>query len=216
MRSSSLAPASALMMIQMPRSITRFASSPRVRARITLPRPRQIHYLGLGVAEVTRPDLLIYPTTKACGLTVFEYKMPRSIEELELRSDSQIHWRGSTFTEFAAAEPNGAGSKVASLHVFDAPPQTPGTVQHSLDEFNLSTALLGQPEVRFVRKPVDLVDQPAEPHGISSFETMPLSERPKFLHRLADFARTARFTNSQALSDDGCKSCCSGGDGEWP
>ena len=190
---------------------------PRIHARITLPRPRRIHYLGLGDAAIARPDLLIYPTTSVSGLTVFEYKMPRAVEELALRIDNQAaYWTGSTFTEFPALKPAGAPTRVATLHILDAPSQMPAGDQHSLAEFGLSTSLLGQPEVQFLRKPVDLAQQPAAPQGISSFETIPIPGRAKLLHRLADFARTARFTGSEPLCDPLCKSCCSAGDGQWP
>ena len=184
---------------------------PYIRARLTLPRPRKIHYLGLGHAELTQPELLMHPAPSACGLTVFEYDLPGSLDDLEIHSDDgkQQHWKASRLTEFSQA-----GTKLVTLNVIDAPLHTPGTAAHSLDEFAMSMRLLGQPAVRLVRKPTDHAQQPAPPDGISDYEVAAYSERPKFLHRIADFARTARFGGSQALSDDNCKSCCSAGDGD--
>lgn len=187
-------------------------TDPCVQARITLPRPRRIHYLGLGKAEILRSDLLIFPKPKISGLTVFEYAVPGSFEELQLRSlDGQrLFWRSSPPTEYP-----GCDARVASLHIFNAPSQPDAaTVGHARDEFAKSTKLLGQPEVMFAGKPKDLGKQPDVPEGLSPYEVTPLSERAALLARLARFTRTACFGGSQSLNDDGCKSCCSAADGD--
>lgn len=185
-------------------------NDPRIRARITLPRPRQIHYLGLGDATFKRPELLIYPTTTACGLKVFEYELPGSLDELSIRADdgAQTYWQAKTFTEFP-----GARVKLSTLHLIDSPPHPTG-VAHSLDEFALSTSLLGKPKVELLRKPVDRAEQPPPPDGLSLFEVDTPAARAAFLHRIATFARTARFTDSKPLTDDSCKSCCNAADGD--
>ncbi|MBY0503890.1 MAG: hypothetical protein K2X03_08265 [Bryobacteraceae bacterium] len=188
---------------------------PRIRARLSLPRPRRIHYLGLGKAEITHPELLLHPSPTVCGLTVFEYELPGSLDQLEIRDDEgQRHWAASAFTEFKGTEFAGVGCKLATLHIYDAPSRPPGAVAHSLDEFALSTALLGQPGVTFAASPADHAEQPVAPHGLSAFEVAPLTERAQFLRRIASFARTGRFLASQPLSDGSCKSCCSAADGD--
>jgi hypothetical protein len=182
----------------------------RIWAAFTLPRPRRIHYHGRGQAAITRADLLIFPTKKVSGLTVLEYKITGPFEDLELRSSDgkNVLWKAASFTEF----PKG-GPKIATLHIFNSPPAPNVTRTHSTDEFALSTAFLGQPLVKFEKTPQDLTEQPVLPGGLSNFEAAPLSSRGNFLDRLADFARTARFTSSHPLNDDGCKSCCSAADG---
>jgi hypothetical protein len=183
---------------------------PRIWASFSLPRPRKIHYLGLGKAEIANSSALIYPTKKACGLTVFEYKVSGPFEDLRMSSTtgSEVFWKAESFTEFPG------GPKIATLHVFNSPSTMPSDPNHSVDEFALSTDFLGRPEVKFAKKPVDLDVQPELPGGLSSFEASPLSHRTKFVDKLVDFARTARFTSSHLLNDDGCKSCCSAADGE--
>ncbi len=182
-----------------------------IQARIDLPRPRRIHYLGLGDADIEYGELLIFPTPKVCGLTVFEYAVPGSFEDLELRSldGARLFWKCTTATGFPDCD-----ARMASLHIFNAPPSNSAPVAHSLDEFAKTTRLLGQPLVRFTRKPKDLADQPGVPDGLSPHEVKSLAERPRLLARLAGFARTARFSNSGPLSDDGCQACCSGADGD--
>jgi hypothetical protein len=188
------------------------ANDPDVWASFSLPRPRKIHYQGLGKAEVVNSKLLIHPSPKACGLTVFEYKVSGPFEDLQLASTTsdEIFWKATAFTEF----PEG-GPKIATLHVFNSPSSMPNDPNHSVDEFALSAKFLGRPEVSYAKKPVDLDTQPELPGGLSSFEAAPLSHRTKFVDKLVDFARTARFTASHGLNDDGCKSCCSAADGDF-
>ena len=188
-------------------------ADPRIRARLSLPRPRKIHYLGRGEVEVNRPDLSIYPTRMASGLKIFEYELTGAVDDLNIRSTDgqQLHWKGASGTEFS-----GAGVRVATLHVIDGPARMPDGDAHSVEEFALSMRVLGQPLLGFKRKPVDHPEQPPNPKGVSPFEVLSLAGRSKFLHKIADFARTARFSDSQALNGDPeCKSCCSSGDGDW-
>lgn len=184
---------------------------PSIEARIDLPRPRRIHYLGLGDAEIENGASLIFAKPKVSGLTVFEYVVRGSFEDLELRSldGARLFWKCTAATAFP-----GCDARMASLHIFNAPPNNTAPVAHSLDEFAKTTRLLGQPQVRLVRKPKDLAAQPPVPDGLSPHEVKPLAERPRLLAKLAEFARTARFGSSHPLSDDGCQSCCSGADGD--
>ena len=181
------------------------AKDERIWASLTLPRPRKIHYLRLGDAVVSNPAKLIAPATKVCGLTVFEYAVTTAFDYIELASPDgfQRYWQSSSFTEF----PNHA--KVATLHLIDSPPDQPVSAMHSQDEFALSTSLFGQMTVQLVGPPKDLAMQPDLPPGLSALELSSLKSRPKLVDHLVDFARTARFSSSQPLNGEGCKSCCS-------
>lgn len=181
------------------------AGDERIWASLTLPRPRRIHYLGLGEAVFSSSANLISAATKVCGLTVFEYALDTAFEHIALASANglEIYWKSFSFTEF----PN--GKKVATLHLIDSPPAQPVSATHSVDEFALSTSLFGQPAVQLASEPQDLTVQPAMPPGVSALELISLKSRPKLVDRLVDFARTARFNGSQPLNDQGCKSCCS-------
>ena len=181
----------------------------RIWARLTLPRPRKIHYLRLGDAVITDSAKLIAPATKVCGLTVFEYAVTNAFGHINLASSDGLtrYWQSTSFTTF----PNNA--KVATLHLIDSPPAQPVSITHSQDEFNLSTSLLGEPTIQLSANPIDLSQQPALPDGLSALELTSLEVRPALVDRLVDFARTARFSGSQPLGG-GCQSCCSGANGE--
>ena len=185
------------------------AKDKRIWARLTLPRPRKIHYLRLGDAVVSNAAKLISPATKVCGLTVFEYAVTNAFGNINLASADGLkrYWQSTSFTTF----PNNA--KVATLHLIDSPPAQPVSITHSQDEFNLSTSLLGEPAIQLSANPVDLSPQPALPDGLSALELTSLEVRPALVDRLVDFARTARFSGSQPLGG-GCESCCSSANGK--
>lgn len=175
-------------------------------ARLVLPRPRKIHYLHLGQAAISNTAHLVATNPKLCGLTILEYGVTGSFDQIGLYSldGATALWKSSAVTDFTPT-----GTRVATLHVIDSPSAAP-SFAHSQAEFALSAELFGQATVQLSDQPKDLSMQPSAPDGLSHLELITLKNRPLLRDRLADFVRTAKFTVGGALSGDpGCKSCCS-------
>lgn len=178
-----------------------------VRAVLTLPRPRAVHYLNRGTIDIVagnKEKLADTPDTVS-ALRILEYGIETDYDSVFIQ-DLGLDWVcGRSFTTF----PN--GSQVASLHVFDIPMGAVSDTHH-VDEFALSSRVLGTPLVISNAIPSDVENNDLPP-GVTELELLGLDERQEGVSDiLLDFLRIGKWETVDARAGS-CRPCCTGPDG---
>ena len=175
-----------------------------LRAIITLPRPRKIHYFNQGAVRGVAchgntSRFSKFPTIVS-GLRVFEYRFDNYRDVALVNDHGQCIWE--------CAKPAPTGKKnVATVHLYDEP-QEGLAGDHNLREFNLSLKFLGVSDI-------DLRDSSSEPQmndlilpGVLAGETSTLDERdPAVLRLLFQARRHKLFDFSDAGGGGGTQVC---------
>lgn len=174
---------------------------------IEAPRPRKLYSLDRGAIKITAgaENLLDTPETLS-GIRVLEYAVSGEFDDVKV-DGTGFHWApGSNFTRFSNT------SQLATLHIYDMPGKEVGP-NHHVDEFALSSAVLGSPIAIDEMVIVHAEDPANRPPGMSKLELTPLDARDEEISDiLVDFIRTAVWEPQGAVNST-CRACCGGTDG---
>jgi len=181
-----------------------------IHGSIRLPQPDKILYANSGKLELRdsgKCQLLNPNVQKNSGTTIFVYQV-ENFDDCYLMDDRRfIKWE-------ATAKPGEDKHKVAALHVFSNPQYRP-SASHSVDEFHLSSVVLGATALRLAKQVQDESHSTWKPQGLCTEELLSLSRRDDILAWATDLLRTPQSERPvlRPSSGGGCESCCSGADG---
>lgn len=181
-------------------------ADPDVHACLSMPRPRNIHYLDRGKIRITggAVDRLVDVPDTLSAVRVLEYDIETEFSAVFV-GGMGLRWTADKkFTTFDN------GARVATLHIFDMP-AGPVSDTHHVDEFAISSRVLGAPLI--IDAAVEIAQNSAPPPGIPEFELFDFTERENEISDVfTDWLRAGRWKPRGAIGGT-CRPCCGSSDG---